>query len=133
MKFGPVPVRDALGAIAAHSIRATARPYALQLDYKIAKGTELTADHIEDLIEEGHSEIVVARLESGDVHENDAALRLAQALVPDADGQGLRISGAGAGRVNLYALNSGVLQLDASQIAAVNAIDPMITVATVPN
>ena len=81
MKFGPVPVRDALGAIAAHSIRATARPYALQLDYKIAKGTELTAGHIEDLIEEGHSEIVVARLEPGDVHENDAALRLAPQLV----------------------------------------------------
>jgi molybdenum cofactor cytidylyltransferase len=133
MKFGPVPLRVALGTIAAHSIRAAARPYGSGRDYKIAKGTELTADHIEDLNELGHQEIIVAQLEPGDVHEDAAALRLAQALVPDPKGQRLRISGAGAGRVNLYARGAGVVRLDAAQVAAVNGIDPMITVATVPD
>lgn len=132
MKFGPVPVAQAAGATLAHSMEAVMRPYSAQMSYRVAKGTVLTADHLEDLAQEGHSVLVVARLESGDVEENIAATRLADAIVPDGVALGVRVSAAGAGRVNLYALHAGIVVLDAVAVQALNAIHPMITIATVP-
>jgi molybdenum cofactor cytidylyltransferase len=135
MKFGLVPVRMAEGAILAHSMQAR-RPGSgsgtdAQNSYRIAKGTWLTSAQLTDLAAEGHQEITVARLEAGDLHEDAAALQLARAIVPDEAGQGLRISGAGAGRVNLYALGAGLVTLDRAALEALNAVDPMITIATV--
>lgn len=122
MKFGPLPVDQAAGAILAHSVQGAAG--------RIAKGTVLGPEHLADLRAGGHAQITAALLEPGDVEENAAAMALAQALVPDAAAQGLRLSGAGAGRVNLIATGPGLVQLDAGRIAALNDVDPMITVAT---
>ena len=133
MKFGPVSLDEAEGTILAHSVEAAQKPYSTQFSYRIPKGTCLTSDHLDDLREEGLSEVTVARLEAGDVHEDSAALRLAHAIVVDEAGQDLRISGAGAGRVNLYATGCGVLRLDRTRIEAMNAVDPMISIATVPD
>jgi molybdenum cofactor cytidylyltransferase len=52
--------------------------------------------------------------------------------VPDEAAAGLAIGKAATGRVNLHAEAPGVVEIDAAAIAAVNAVDPMITVATVP-
>ncbi|MEL6452957.1 MAG: molybdopterin-binding protein [Pseudomonadota bacterium] len=124
MKFGAVPLRDALGATLAHSMPgATGR---------VPKGTVLAPAHLDDLAAAGHHSLVVARIESGDVAEDHAAATLAQAIVPDPAGQGLRITGAGAGRVNLYAKAPGVVGVDADAVARINAVHPMITLATVP-
>ncbi|MBE1284784.1 MAG: molybdopterin biosynthesis protein [Rhodobacteraceae bacterium] len=130
MKFGQVPVGDAGGAILAHSLQVTGEG---PKPRKIAKGTELGPQDLKDLLADGVASVTVARLEPGDIHENDAALALAQALVPDPEGQRIRITGAGAGRVNLYATSCGVVKLDRARIEAVNAVDPMITIATVPS
>jgi len=130
MKFGPVPVAEAQGAVLAHSMMAQGgqdRPR------RIAKGTVLTDRHIAELMADGVRDLVVARLEAGDVAENDAARILAAAIVPDGPAQDVRVSGAGAGRVNLYAVRAGVVRLDAAAIEAVNGVDPMITIATVPD
>ncbi|KEJ97849.1 molybdenum cofactor cytidylyltransferase [Pseudosulfitobacter pseudonitzschiae] len=128
MIFGDVPLDQAEGAILAHSMPAVkdGQPH------RIAKGTVLTADHLRALAEAGRDHVVVARLGADDIEENAAALELAQALVPDAATQGLRISGAGAGRVNLYATTPGVAVMDVAAINALNAVHPMITLATVP-
>ncbi|WP_299627095.1 molybdopterin-binding protein [uncultured Tateyamaria sp.] len=124
MRFGPVPVAGALGATLAHSMTGSSG--------KIAKGTVLEAGHIDALRAAGLDMITVAQLDPGDVEENAAATALAQALVPDPEAQGLRIAAAGAGRVNLYATGPGVLQMDTNAVHALNAVDPMITIATVP-
>lgn len=133
MKFGGVNLADAEGAILAHSMQAAQPPYDTGLCYRIAKGTTLNAQHMADLAAEGHETITVARLEAGDLHEDAAALALARALVPDEQSQGIRISGVGAGRVNLYALGAGLVRLDRAALEALNGIDPMITIATVPD
>jgi molybdenum cofactor cytidylyltransferase len=128
MIFGEVPLDEAEGAILAHSMPALkdGQPH------RIAKGTVLTADHLRNLAAAGRDHVVVAQLGGDDVEENAAALELAQSLVPDADRQGLRISGAGAGRVNLYATTPGVAVMEVAAIDALNAVHPMITLATVP-
>lgn len=116
MKFGPVPLADAKDAILAHS------------EGGVAKGTVLTAAHLETLAGRGLRRLTVARLEPGDVHEDTAARRLAD-VVPA--GAGLEAGPAATGRVNLRAKVPGIVQIDAAAIHAANRISPAITIATV--
>jgi molybdenum cofactor cytidylyltransferase len=81
----------------------------------------------------GTSDVMVARLETGDVGEDDAALQLAQALVPDPEGQGMRLTKASTGRVNIMSMRAGLFVPDAARIIALNRVDPMITLATLPD
>ena len=124
MRFGPVPLDQALGAILAHSVPLP--------DGRLRKGCMLEADDLDRLRAAGWYEVTVARLEPGDLHEDAAALAVAQALVPDPASAGLRIRPVGTGRVNLHADVTGLADIAADRIAALNAVDPMITVATVP-
>ena len=107
MKFGPLPLADALGHVLAHSMQAQSG--------RIAKGTVLTAPHLADLAGAGHSTVTVAQLTSTDVPEDAAAQRLAAALCAAPD-LGLRASGAGAGRVNLIATDRKSTRLNSSHI-----------------
>ncbi|MEY8839656.1 molybdopterin-binding protein [Cribrihabitans sp. XS_ASV171] len=124
MKFGPVPVDEAEGCVLAHSVKAG--------DRKLKKGITLKAADLAELSAEGAEEIIVARLDPGDVHENDAAARLAAALCPDPAVENLKVTQPFTGRVNLIAETPGVVVLDTKAIEAFNAVHPMITVATVP-
>ena len=124
MKFGPVPVAEAQGAILAHSVQAGAQ--------KIRKGVWLKAEHVAMLQAAGLSEVIVARLDEGDLHEDVAADRLAAALVPDAEVAGVTLSKAFTGRVNIKADGPGVVAMDVEALKAFNDINPMITLATVP-
>ncbi|MAY88375.1 MAG: molybdopterin biosynthesis protein [Pseudooceanicola sp.] len=124
MKFGPVAPADALGAVLAHSLTLGKT--------RLRKGRVLDKADIDGLIAADLAEIIVARLDIGDVPEDTAAARLAKALVPDPDAAGLRHSTAFTGRVNLIATGPGVITLDAGAITAFNSVHPMITVATVP-
>lgn len=121
MKFGPVPLDQAIGAILAHAV---ALP-----DGALRKGIMLGAAEIAALRKGGRSTVIVARLDPTDLHEDAAAARIGAAMVPDAGGQGLRASRAATGRVNLYALGAGVLSVDQAAVTALNRINPMITLA----
>ena len=123
MKFGAVPLDEAEGAILAHSVQAGGA--------RIRKGVVLTGAHVTRLRAAGIGEVVVARLSPGDLHEDEAARRLAAAIVPDPGAARIRLTEPFTGRVNLIADAPGVVVLDVSAIEAVNAIDPMITIATV--
>jgi molybdenum cofactor cytidylyltransferase len=118
LKFGPVPVADALGAILAHAVRRDG--------LVLKKGQTVSADHLVALEAAGVAEIIAARLDPGDVGENDAARRLAGALA----GPNLRAEDAFTGRVNLFADKAGIVVVDAPRIAGVNGIDEAITAAT---
>lgn len=120
MRFGPVPRARALGHILAHSEMGS--------HGKIPKGRVLTA---EDLAALAHLEaLTTAELEPGDVAENEAAARLAEALLPEDPGLALTLPHAG--RVNLTATRAGILGLDPGQVLALNRLDPALTLATLP-
>lgn len=120
MNFGRVAVGAAAGAILAHTVRGK--------DVTIRKGTVLDGDAIARLSAAGVSDVVVARLDAGDVHEDEAARRLADAVA----GAGVRVEPAFTGRSNLYAETAGVLVVDRAAIDRLNRIDPAITFATLP-
>jgi molybdenum cofactor cytidylyltransferase len=118
VKFGPVPVAEAEGAILAHSVRQGA--------VIIRKGRVLDADDVRQLESAGIAEVTVARLTDDDVHEDAAARQLAGALA----GAHVRAGEAFTGRSNLLADAAGVMTLDRARIEGINRIDPAITVAT---
>ncbi|MCY1668823.1 molybdopterin-binding/glycosyltransferase family 2 protein [Rhizobium sp. SL86] len=117
MIFGPVPVKNAEGAILAHGI--------LLSGGKLAKGTLLLADDVRQLQADGIETVIVARLEAGDLTEDAAAERLAGAL----DLTGLRKTEASTGRVNVYTTVNGLFRADRELIDRFNRIDPAITIA----
>ena len=124
MRFGPVPLAQAHGAILAHSV---ALPQG-----RLRKGCRLGPTEIAALQAAGLAEVTVARLDPQDLHEDAAALALAQALVPDPAAAGLQLRPVGTGRVNIHADSLGLVEVQAARVNALNAVDPMITVATLP-
>jgi molybdenum cofactor cytidylyltransferase len=120
MKFGPVAPADALGATAVHSIR--------QGDLVLKKGTLIGPAEAAELKAAGVKELVVARLEPGDVSEDEAAADIAAAVA----GEGVRTDRAFTGRCNLFAETSGVLVLDKDGSDRLNRIDEAVTLATLP-
>jgi len=69
VRFGPIALAEAEGAILAHSIRHSGGT--------IKKGVVLSKRHLDDLAKAGIGEVVVARLDPGDVHR-----RILQTLLP---------------------------------------------------
>jgi molybdenum cofactor cytidylyltransferase len=120
MKFGPVAPKEALGATAVHSIRKGS--------LVLKKGTSIGPAEIAALNAAGVKEIVVAKLDAGDVGEDEAAARIALAVA----GKGVRIDRAFTGRCNLFAEEAGILVVDRDAIDALNRIDEAVTFATLP-
>jgi molybdenum cofactor cytidylyltransferase len=119
MLFGDIPVEDAAGAILAHTLRVGAAHF--------RKGRVLSAHDVAALQAAGFHSVTAARLEIGDIAEDEAAARIAKACA----GMDVRVGAAFTGRANLYAQTHGVAVIDATRIDALNALDESITVATV--
>jgi len=120
MKFGPVPLHEAEGGIAVHSIRKGG--------LVLKKGTLIGKSEIAALAGAGIAELTVARLEPGDVPEDVAAGEIAAAVA----GEGVHVERAFTGRANLFAESAGVLVVDRAAVDALNRVDPAITLATLP-
>ena len=89
----------------------------------------LDAPAIEALRAAGINDVIAAQLDPGDVAEDAAADRLAQALLPP----GLSATRATTGRVNLVATTPGLLRVNRGGLDAVNAVHEALTVATLPD
>jgi molybdenum cofactor cytidylyltransferase len=120
VKFGAVPIGEAEGGVAVHSIRKDG--------IVLKKGTLIGRAEVEALEAAGIPEIVVARMDPGDVSEDAAAAEIAIAVA----GEGVRVDRAFTGRSNLFADIPGVLVVDKEAIDRLNRIDESITFATLP-
>lgn len=118
MKFGSVPIADSLGGVVAHAVRHDG--------LTLKKGEVVDAARLGAMRTAGVAEVVVAQLEPGDVGEDEAAARIAQAIA----GANLRVERPFTGRANLFAARPGVLLFDSCAIDRINDIDERVTVAT---
>ncbi len=120
VKFGAVAPRAAIGATAVHTIRHGG--------LVLKKGTLIGEAEAAALEAAGVPDIVVARLEPGDVSEDAAAAAIAAAVA----GDGVHVDRAFTGRANLFAQGPGVLVVDKAAIDRLNRVDEAITAATLP-
>ena len=121
MKFGRIPVADAVGAILAHSVAVPER--------RFKKGHALSEADVALLAADGQTDVMAARLEADDIAEDVAAQTVADACV----GPGARTNAAFTGRCNLYADVAGLAVIDSARIDRINLIDESMTIATVPD
>ena len=118
MRFGETPIDDATGAILAHSWRANG--------INFAKGRRLSAEDVGKLKAAGASSVIAARLDAGDMHEDEAAEKLARALA----GEGIDVTAPFTGRCNHFAREPGLAVVDHERIDALNELHESVTVAT---
>lgn len=118
MIFSAFALTEAEGVVLAHSHRTPARV--------LKKGLVLDHESIKALAESGATDVIGARFEPGDIAENPAAERLAQALAI----AGLSRGRPGTGRVNVHADSSGLFSVDSVRLDAINGISESLTVAT---
>ncbi|WP_431285429.1 NTP transferase domain-containing protein [Humitalea sp. 24SJ18S-53] len=121
MIFGPTPLSEARGAVLAHTQRLPGKV--------LKKGTVLDAAAIDALRAAGRAEVIAARMEPGDVPEDEAAHRFAEAMATPLVARTRAVTG----RVNLVAETAGLLVLDPGVIDRLNGIDESLTIATLPN
>lgn len=117
MKFGEIPIAEAAGAVLAHSVRAA--------EGKFPKGRVLSVGDIAALQAAGVTSVIAARLDEGDLMEDDAAQVLGDA-VPRGS---LRFSPATTGRVNVFSTVNGLFRASREIVDRFNRIDPAITLA----
>lgn len=120
MNFGEVPVAEAEGAILAHSLKLGTTA--------LKKARILSHADVELIAASGLSRIVVARLEPGDIGEDEAAWRVAAA----AAGAEIEAAAPFTGRANLFAKTRGLLVFDPERLDRLNLVDETVTLGTLP-
>jgi len=119
VRFGPVAIDDAVGAILAHATNVG--------DKRLRKAHVLSADDVAELRRAEVEQVTAAVLDPDDLAEDIAATRVAKALLVE----GVEIKPAATGRVNIHANAAGVFTVDRAIIDTMNKVDPAITIATV--
>ncbi|ESY96881.1 molybdopterin-binding/glycosyltransferase family 2 protein [Mesorhizobium sp. LNHC209A00] len=118
MKFGPIPIDAAEGAVLAHATAAGEK--------RFRKAHRLSAEDISMLKGAGVSRVVAAVLAPDDLGEDAAAQKIAESMTLG----GIEAKPAATGRVNLHAKAAGIFTVSEAVIDAINAVDPAITIAT---
>jgi molybdenum cofactor cytidylyltransferase len=119
MKFGEIQVRDAQGSLLAHSVKHQGGMF--------KKGRVLSAEDISLLEKSGVAKVFAARLEPGEVPEDEAASKVAVAI----SGSCAQAQEPFTGRANVHASAAGVALIDAERLRQINRLHESLTIATV--
>lgn len=119
MIFATLPVLEAENTLLAHTLRAGGETY--------KKGTVLSVSDLKTISAAGVETVCVARLDVGDVREDEVAVRVAEALA----GVGIGVSLPLAGRCNLHAEVAGVLDIRRDAIDTLNGTGDGVLCATI--
>ena len=121
-----IPVEEAVGMKLAHDI--TEIVPGKHKGPAFRRGHVVQPEDIPKLLDVGKAHLYVMELEKDELHEEDAARRLAKA----AAGPNIRLTDPVEGRVNLIAEAPGLLKVDEARLNQFNALGDLI-LATVPS
>ena len=114
-----VSVEDSVGMVLCHDMTRIVPGKEKGPAFK--KGHVVTPEDIPQLLNIGKEHVYVLHLENGQVHENEAAERIARA----AAGQGLTLSDVSEGRINMKA-SPGLLSINVDALMRINSIDEVV-------
>jgi len=86
------------------------------------KGHIIREKDVEALLNLGKNHIYLLEIEQGEIHEDEAGLRIARAL----QGPGLEIKGPSEGRLDLTASYRGLLKINTTQLNKINNITGIV-------
>jgi len=116
-KMREVPVREAIGMMLPHDMTQI-----LPGEFKgrlFKKGHIVTAEDIEPLLSIGKEHIYVLDMPEGFIHEEEAGVRIAQAV----SGQGLTLTEPYEGKVSMKAVWQGLAKINEQAVHALNALE----------
>ena len=114
---------EAVGKILCHDITKIVKDTFKGVAFK--KGHVIRKEDVEELLRLGKKHIALIELDPLELHEEEAGLRLAQAL----KGQGIILKGPSEGRFDLIAETRGLLKIKTRSLMKINRI-PRVVVAT---
>jgi molybdenum cofactor synthesis domain-containing protein len=115
-----VPVQDAVGMVLGHDLTRI-----VPGQYKgpaFRKGHVITTEDIPGLLDIGKENIYVLELDGHDMHEDDAALCLAEAVT----GSGLTFSDPREGKISIKAAYDGLLKVNAAAMEEINHVQDIM-------
>jgi hypothetical protein len=115
-----VPVEDAVGMVLEHDLTEIVPGSFKGPSFK--KGHIIRPGDIEHLLRLGKEHLYVLNIKDGVLHEDQAAQRISNA----AAGQGLELTEASEGRINMLADRKGLLKVDAALLERVNGIGDIV-------
>src|SRR5512141_853515 len=120
-----IPVEEAVGLPLAHDI--TEIIPGKHKGPAFRRGHIIRQEDVSKLLDVGKANIYVMELEKDELHEEDAARRLAKA----AAGTNLKLTDPSEGRINLVAAISGLLKVDVDLLYRFNSLGDLM-MATLP-
>ena len=121
-----VRVEEAIGMAIAHDITKVV-PGSFKGPV-FQRGHIITKEDIPELLRIGKEHVFILNLAEGQVHEEEAALRIAKAVM----GQGLTHSPPSEGRVDLMTASPGVIKINVAALDEINSLGEII-IATIHN
>ncbi|TDT63674.1 molybdopterin-binding protein [Fonticella tunisiensis] len=119
-----VRIEDAAGLVLAHDLTKI-----IPGEFKgpaFKKGYVIKKEDVEILKDMGKYHIYVLELNKGDIHENEAAERIARAIA----GDNIYFSGPSEGKIELKAKKRGIVKINVEGLNKINEIDDIV-VATI--
>jgi hypothetical protein len=123
MKSLYLKTEDAVGKVLCHDITKIVKDTFKGVAFK--KGHVIRKEDVDELLRLGKNHIALIELDPWELHEEEAGLRLAQAL----KGQGIILKGPSEGRFDLIAETRGLLKIKTKSLMKINRI-PRVVVAT---
>ena len=115
-----VPVNEAVGMILGHDVTRIVPGESKGPAFK--RGHIIQAEEVDALLDIGKGHVYVVDLGPDLIHEDEAACRIAQA----AAGPGIRLTKPSEGKVIFIAESRGLLKINVSAMARLNAIEEVI-------
>ncbi|OGO76671.1 MAG: molybdopterin-binding protein [Clostridiales bacterium GWB2_37_7] len=119
-----VRVEEAIGMVLAHDLTKIVPGEFKGAAYK--KGHVIRQEDIQELKSMGKNHINILELPIGMIHENEAAMKIANAAV----GSGIFLKGPSEGKVELKAKHRGLLKVDVAALNQINEIEELV-IATI--
>ncbi|ABZ85169.1 molybdopterin biosynthesis protein, putative [Heliomicrobium modesticaldum Ice1] len=120
MKQRKVPLDEALGMVIPHDLTKIVRGEHKGPAFR--KGHVIKPEDIPELQKMGKAHIFVLELEHGEIHEDDAGLRIAQA----AAGKNVLTGRPKESRVNLTSAIRGLLKVNVAALLALNELEDLV-------
>lgn len=115
-----VPLDEAVGLVLGHDVTKV-----IPGKFKgpaFRRGHVITEEDLPELRDIGKENVYVIELDDGEVHEEDAARRIAAAIA----GEGLEFTEPKEGRINLRAKHAGMVKIDTGLLREINAIGEIV-------
>jgi molybdenum cofactor synthesis domain-containing protein len=118
--YKKIKVEDAIGFKLAHDHTRIVPGKFKGVGFR--RGHVVKKSDIPKLLDLGKKQVYVLKLKPGEVHEDEAARRMARAM----SGPGLRLRGPSEGKIDFLATTPGLLKVNVSALEKINAVGSLI-------